>query len=65
MNLDSRVRGTGPLWERRNVVAEGGVIQLVNDDTEESGGLFVRVLLELGLDIDNERRCYCRKKTGL
>ena len=57
--------GTGPLWECRNVVTESGVIQLVNDDTEESGGLFVRVLLELGLDVDNERRGYCRKQAGL
>jgi len=43
------------LWESRNVVAEGGIVDLVDEDAEESCGLIVRVLLELRVDLDDER----------
>jgi hypothetical protein len=43
-----------PLWEGWRVVAEGGVIDLVDKDTEESSGLVVRVWFELGVDLDDE-----------
>jgi len=42
------------LWDGENVVAEGGVIDFVGGDTE-SGGFIARILLELRLDIDDER----------
>jgi hypothetical protein len=42
------------LWEGWRVVAEGGVIDLVNKDAEESCSLVVRVWFELGADLDDE-----------
>ena len=57
--------GTGPLWDGGNVIAEGGVVDLVDEDTEESGCLFVRVWLELGVDLDNERGSDGGKQTSL
>jgi hypothetical protein len=45
---------TRPLWEGWRVIAEGGVIDLVDKDTEESGGLVVWVQLKLGIDLDDE-----------
>jgi len=52
--MDYRLGRAGPLWEGRNVVAECGVVDLVNQDAEESRCLVVRVLLELGVDVDDE-----------
>ena len=37
-----------------NVAAKGGVVDLVDEDAEESGGLIVGVGLELGVDLDDE-----------
>jgi len=37
----------------------------VDEDAEESGGLFVRVRLQLGLDLDDECRGYGGEQTGL
>ena len=65
LNLDSRAWGTSPLWDRRNVAAEGGVVNLVDEDTEEGRGLVVRIRLESGVDLDDEGGGYCRKQTGL
>jgi len=48
------VRGAGPLRYCGNVVTESGVVDLVDEDTEESGGLFVGVWLELRVDLDDE-----------
>ena len=55
----------GPLWDHRDTVAESGVVHLIDEDAEESGGLFVGVLLELGVDLDDECRGHGRKQTGL
>ena len=65
LNLYDRVCGTSPLWGGGNIIAEGGVVDLVNQDTEESGCLFVRVWLELGVDLDDERGSDGRKETSL
>ena len=46
--------GTRPLRDRRNVVAESSVVDLVNEDAEEGGGFFVWVWLELGVDLNDE-----------
>jgi len=43
-----------PCVEGGKVVAEGGVIDLVGKDTEESSGLAVWVWLELRVDLDDE-----------
>ena len=45
---------TGPLQGHRNVVANGSVIHLTDEVTEEGDGLFVQVWLELGVEMDNE-----------
>ena len=49
-----RARGPSPLWERRNVASEGGVVDLVNEGSEEGGGVDVRVGLQLRIDLDDE-----------
>ena len=54
LNLDYCVRGTCPLWKGGSIVSEGGVVNLVDENTEESGGLITRVGLELRLDVDDE-----------
>ena len=56
-----RARGPSPLWERRNVASEGGVVDLVNEDLEEGGGVGVRVGLQLRIDLDDEGRSNGRK----
>ena len=53
------------MWDRRNVVGEGSVVNLMDEDAEESGRLLVRVLLELGLDLDDERGSHGGEQTGL
>ena len=51
--------------DRRNVVTKSGVVYLIDEDTEEGGGLFIRVLLELRLNLDDECRRHCGKQTSL
>ena len=46
--------GPGPLWEGGNVVAERSVVDLVNEDTQQSSSLVVRSGLELGVDLDDK-----------
>ena len=48
------MRGSGPLWDGGDVVAEGGVVDLVEEDAEESSSFLVWVLLEFGVDLDDE-----------
>ena len=59
------MRGSSPLRDCGNIVAESCIIQFVNEDAEESSRFFVRVRLVLGLDIDDESRGYGRKQAGL
>jgi len=59
------VCGTKPLWDGGNVTAKGGVVDLVDQDTEESGCLSVRVWLELGVDLDDECGSDDGKQTAL
>jgi len=59
------VRGTGPLRDRRNLIAESRVVYLVDEDAEESGRLTVRVRLELGLDLDDECGGHGGEQTSL
>jgi hypothetical protein len=54
LDVDYRAGRAHPLWKGRRVVAEGGVIDLVNKDAEESGGLAVRIWFEFGVDLDDE-----------
>ena len=55
LDLDNRVWWTSPrLWEGGSVVAVGGIVHLIDEEAEESGGLFVRIGLELGVDLDDK-----------
>jgi len=63
--MDICGRGTGPLRDRGNVVAESSIVDLVDEDTEESGGLVIGVRLELGVDLDDECGGDGREQTSL
>jgi len=63
--LDDRARGTSPLRDCGDVVSKGSVVNLVYENTEESGRFAVRVGLELGLDVDDECGSQDGEKTGL
>ena len=52
--MDYRVGRPGPLWEGGSVVPKGGIINLVNENAEEGGGLVSGVRLKLRVDIDDE-----------
>ena len=54
-----------PLREGGSVVSEGGVVNLVDEDAEESSSLVTRVGLELWLDIEDESRSDGREQTSL
>jgi hypothetical protein len=56
---------TGPLGKRGSVATKRGVVHLVKDDSEESGGLIGWVWLELGMDLDDEGRSDGGEQTGL
>ena len=36
------------------VTTKGGIVDLMDQDAKEGAGLFVRVWLELGVNLDNE-----------
>ena len=63
--LDLDDWGTVPLWEGGSVVSEGGIVDLVDKDTEEGDGVIVRVGSELGLDIYDECGGDGREQTSL
>ena len=48
-----------------SVGAESGVVDLVDEDSEEGGSLLARVGLELRLDVDDEGGSDRRKQTSL
>ena len=52
LNMNNRAGRTSPLWEGGNVVSESGVVNLVNENTEQSGRLVVGIGLELGIDFN-------------
>ena len=63
--MDYSVGRAGPLWESGSVATEGGVVDLVDENTEECGSLLARVGLELGLDIEDESSGDGGEETGL
>jgi len=65
LDLDDCAWGAGPLWDRGNVITEGSVVERVDEDTKENGCVFVRVRLELGVDMDDECGSNSREQTGL
>jgi hypothetical protein len=54
-----------PLRESRNITPEGGVVDLINEDTEEGGGFVTRVWLKLRVDLYDERGGDSREQTSL
>lgn len=65
MCRDDRAWRTGPRLNPRNFASDSEVVLLVEEDTEESGGFALRVWLELGVDIDDERGNYGGDQTSL
>jgi len=65
LDLDDPVRRARPLWERGDISTESGVVYLVNQDAEEVVRLVVGVLLEVGIDLDDECGCHSGEQTGL
>jgi len=65
LDSDYRARGACPLWEGGGVVSEGSVVDLMNEDAEESYSHVVRVLLEVGVDLDDECGGDGGEQTGL
>ena len=59
------MQGASPLGNSGSVGAKGGVVNFMDEDTEEGGSLLTRVGLELRLDIDDERGSDRREQTGL
>jgi len=65
LNLDRRSWRAGPLWQSGDIATEGGIVDLVDQDTKEGGGFFVWIRLELGVDLDDECRRHGREQTSL
>src|SRR5258708_6626678 len=63
--MDHRGGRSDPLWESWNVVPEGSVVDFVNKNAEEGGGLVTEVGLKLRVDLDDERGGDGGKQTGL
>ena len=64
LDSDYRTRRACPLQEGGSVVSKG-VVDGVDEDTEESSGLIARVGLELRLDVDDKGRSDGGKQTSL
>jgi len=54
-----------PLWEGWRVIPEGGVIDLINENTEEGSSLVVWVRLEVRVDLDDECGADSGEQTSL
>ena len=65
MDLDDLMWRTRPLWDRRNIITEDGVVHLVDEDTGESSSFFIWIWLELRVDLDDESRSDSGKQTSL
>ena len=66
MNLGyGRWRTSPRLWDGGNVVAEGGIVHIVEDDAEESSTFLVWVRLELRVDLNDKGGSDGREQTSL
>jgi len=52
-------------WDGRSVTRDGRLIESEENRAEEGGGLFVRIGLEVRMDIDDEGGADGREQTGL
>ena len=53
------------MWDCGNVASKSCVVDPVDEDTEEGGGLFTCIWLELRLDLDDEGGCHGGEQTSL
>ena len=53
------------MWDCGNVASKSCVVDPVDEDAEEGGGLFTCIWLELRLDLDDEGRCHGGEQTSL
>ena len=65
MDLHYHAGRTGPSGECGRVISKGCVVDLVNENTKEGGGLVVGIGLELGVELDDEGGGDRREQTGL
>ena len=65
LNLNHRTGWAGPLWEGGNVVSEGGVVRLVDENTKEGGSLVIGIGLELRVELDDKSGGDRREQTSL
>jgi len=65
LDFDYPAGRASPSWQGRGVVSEGGAVEIVDEDTEESCGYIVRVFLEVGVDLDDECGGDGGEQTGL
>ena len=63
--MDHRAGWASPLRDGRGIVSEHGVVNFVDKDTEEGGGLVVWVRLYLRIDLNDECRSDSGKEAGL
>jgi len=63
--LDYRAGGACPLWEGGGIISESSIVDLVDENAEKSRGYVVRVLLEVGVDLDDECGGDGGEQTGL
>ena len=48
-----------------SVITKGGIVYLINENTEEGSSLITSVRLELRLDVEDECRGYSGEQTSL
>jgi len=65
LDVNDHAWRAGPSGDGGNVVTESGVVDLVDEDTEQGRGLFVGVRLELGANLDDESGGDCGKQTSI
>jgi len=65
LDLHNWVWRASPLRNIGGVITKGGVVNFVDQDTEESSSLIIWVRLELRLDINDECRGDSREQTSL
>jgi hypothetical protein len=53
------------LGKGRNIASERGIVDLVNENTEEGGGCVVGIGLELGVELNDKCGGDCREQTSL
>jgi hypothetical protein len=65
LNLDHRGRRSGPLWKGGDIIAEGRVVDLVDEDSEEGGGFVVRVGSQLRINLNDKGGSDSGEQTSL